>query len=63
VVQDLIDYLDYDMEKREKEVKQRLPAHMQMKKIQKHLPSLSPDNQIVSAEQDVDNSQSKTVKT
>ena len=50
MVQDLIDYLDYDMEKREKEVKQRLPAHMQIKKIQKHLPSLSPDNQIVSAE-------------
>ena len=52
VVQDLIDYLDYDMEKREKIVKQRLPGHLQ-KRVNKYA-SVSPESSsIISAEQHV----------
>ncbi len=52
VVKDLIDYLDYDMEKREKIVKERLPGHLQ-KRINKYA-SVSPESSsIISAEQNV----------
>ena len=54
-MKDLIDYLDYDMEKREKIVKERLPGHLQ-KKVNKYV-SISPESSsIISAEQNVEDS-------